>query len=113
MDNSKNEESQNGWNAATIAKTNNPENPSLLFHKQYNKQLQEVLVLNSTSSVDLIGNKKFITNIEEALKPLILGTNRDELQVTLKATLPNYGKIWFSNSSITNIVSLADMASKY
>ena len=84
-----------------------------MFHKQHDRQLHKVLVLNSASSVDLIGNKKFITKIEEAPKPLILGTNGGELQVKTKATLPNYGKVWFSDSSITNIISLAGMASKY
>ena len=107
------EEGQKGWNAATITKTNNPENPSLLFHKQHNKQLHDVLVLDSASSIDFIGNKKFITKIEEDPHKLTLGTNRGKLQVKTKATLPNYGKVWFCENSITNIISLAGMASKY
>ena len=63
--------------------------------------------------MDLIGNKKFINQIEEAKKPLTLGTNGSKLQVKTKATLPNYGKVWFSDKSITNFISLAGMASKY
>ena len=37
MDNSEEEDSQKGWNATMIAKTDDLENPSLLFHKEHEK----------------------------------------------------------------------------
>ena len=54
-----------------------------------------------------------VTNIRTADRKLCLGTNGGKATANKKADLKGYGKVWFNDKSITNIISLARMAKKY
>ena len=70
-------------------------------------------MLDNASLVDLLCNPKIVTNITKSNKILRLGTNGREATVNHQADLKGYGKVWFNDKSITNIISLAGMAKKY
>ena len=54
-----NKDNKKGWNAATIVKPASSMKPSQLVTKEHKDKLQQVLVLDSASTIDLIRNQDF------------------------------------------------------
>ena len=65
------------------------------------KLLKEALVMDSASnSVDLIGNRKYVSSIHKALVPLDLNTTGGTAEISKQADMTDYGKVWFQSSLI-------------
>ena len=54
-----------------------------------------------------------VENIKEVDDTLILAINVGDLSTKKQATIPNYGDVWYDNSAMTNVFSLAAMEDKH
>jgi hypothetical protein len=57
--------------------------------------------------VDLFCNPELVDNIHESSETLLLATNAGDLMTKIKATVPEYGELWFNQNAMTNVFSLA------
>ena len=76
------------------------------------KNLKDIILLDNQSSEDLFGNKELLTNIHKSNTTLKMNTNGGVIDNDMKATLPNYGDVWYNPDAITNIISFAKMKDK-
>jgi hypothetical protein len=60
--------------------------------------------------VSIFNNAKMLVDIHEVDMPLVLESNGGGHQVTYQmGTISDFGKVWFNENSIANILSLADV----
>jgi hypothetical protein len=65
---------------------------------------------DSDSSVSIFNNAAMLVDIHDVETPLELESNGGGHQVTYQmGTIPAFGKVWFNEDSIANILSLADV----
>jgi hypothetical protein len=76
-------------------------------------ELRDVILLDSQSTTNIFCNPKFVEDIRPAETPLLLNTSGGVLITTLKATLPDFGEVWFNEDAIANIFCMADIDDKY
>jgi hypothetical protein len=76
-------------------------------------ELSDWWLLDSASSVDLFCNKRYVTNIHSCGQTLSLASTGGMFTTNLKATVPGYGLVWFSEKAISNIFSLAGMIDRF
>ena len=86
---------------------------SLHNDKKELPKLKDCLLLDSTSSLDLLGNKKFCKNIRKMEKPIGVGTNGGDLMVKNEANMFGYGDVNFDENAIANILALRNMVKKF
>jgi uncharacterized membrane protein YgcG len=68
------------------------------------------VLLDSDSTVSIFNNAAMLVDIHDVETPLVLESNGDGHQVTYQmGTIPDFGKVWFNENSIANILSLADV----
>ena len=73
----------------------------------------DVILLDNQSTQSFFGNPKMVQDIQESEEVLELSTNGGTIIVNQIAILPGYGKVWFYDKAITNILSFAEVANKY
>jgi hypothetical protein len=76
-------------------------------------ELSDVILLDSQSTTNMFCNPKFVEDIRPAETPLLLNTNGGGLITTFKATLPDFGEVWFNEDAIANLFCMADIDDKY
>ncbi|KAG7371066.1 reverse transcriptase RNA-dependent DNA polymerase [Nitzschia inconspicua] len=87
---------------------------SHIGYRKWKKWMRYVMLLDSQSTVTIFCNPDFVTNIRSSGKHVLyLTTNKGTLVVTQIADLPGWGTVWFSEESMTNIFSLAEMRDRY
>ena len=85
-------------------------NFATLTSKQGEPDLKNVLLLDNQSTIDILCNKDFVTDIVEADKPIKVLSTGGHITVHQKATLPGYKKpVWFSKHAATNILSMKNV----
>jgi hypothetical protein len=68
------------------------------------------VLLDSDSTVSIFNNAAMLVDIHEVDTPLVLESNGGGHQVTYQmGIIPDFGKVWFNENSIANILSLADV----
>jgi hypothetical protein len=72
-------------------------------------ELDKWLLIDSASSVDLFCNKSYVIDIHACCQTLTVASSGGMFSTNLKATVPGYGLVWFSEKAISNIFSLAGM----
>ncbi len=75
-------------------------------------KLDQVFLLDNQSTMCLVGNPEFVTDIRKC-KKMVLRSNGGTMTVQHQATLEGYGTVWFSAHAITNILSLKNMTKIY
>ena len=75
--------------------------------------MKDWILLDSQSSINLFCNPALVKNIKEVNNTLILATNAGDLSTKKQASVPDYGEVWFDDSAMTNVFSLAAMEDKH
>ena len=85
----------------------------LSFLTKENDNIMDCILLDSGSTIDIIGNEKFVENVRDSDTYIDVGTNGGDIRVTKEATLKNYGTVSFDKNIIANILSLKNLVKKY
>ena len=67
------------------------------------------LLLDNQSMMDIFGNSNVLHDICVCNDELQLETNKEVLKTRRKRTLNNYGDVWYSPNTMTNILSLGNV----
>ena len=97
---SSNDSTSEGWSGAHVQ-----------FYQA--EEMKTWIILDNGSTVNLFCNPDLVTNIITTKETLELSTNGGNLFTNKKATVPNFGKVWYDPNAITNIFSFAEMEKKY
>ena len=71
--------------------------------------LQDRFILDTGSTLSLIGNKELVTNIRDTTSPTQIATNGGVMTTTQQATIPGFGTVQFHDNAIANIIGFADL----
>ena len=77
------------------------------------KELKDLVLLDSGSTNIIFCNKDYVENIQEANTPLEIQTNGGTLTVTQTCDIPHLGTHWFNKEAIANIIRLADLSQNH
>jgi hypothetical protein len=75
--------------------------------------LKRMILLDNQSTVDLFCNPSLVSNIRKTDKSMTVLGNGGTLTTNMRATVKNYGDVWFDQRAITNILSLKKVREKY
>ena len=82
-------------------------------NKRNKLHLQNMLLLDSCSTVDLFCNKNLVTKIWKSKNSMTVKVNGGDLKTHKKSYVENYGEVWFDERAITNIMSLKNIKEKF
>ena len=68
------------------------------------------VLLDNQSTTDAFSNPDLLKNIHEVHGSLTIHTQAGKVVTKLRGTLPGYGDVWFCETGIANILSLANVA---
>ena len=72
------------------------------------------LLLDNQSSVHLMCNPNFVSNIRKSLHPMMLKSNGGKLPIGQVADFDGFeAEVWFLRQAITNILSFSLVKNKY
>ena len=71
------------------------------------------ILLDNQSNTTIFCNRDMVSNIRETNDTLNLTTNAGVLTTKLKADVPGWGEVWFSDEAVTNIFSYAHMKDRH
>ena len=78
-----------------------------------NLNLCNMILLDSESTMDLFCNHALVSKVWKAKGTLTVHGNGGNLTAHHKAYISNYGKVWFSEKALTNILSMKCMVDKF
>ena len=80
---------------------------------QIRDHMKDRMPLDGCSSVDPFCNPNLVRNKTKTEKTLNLACNTGVLKTDQEAEVLGYGNVWFDDSAIANVFSLAKMVKKY
>jgi len=97
-----------------LAKSHKQVSLKQLKGKLCDLDLRKVVLLDNQLTMSLFCNKRLVTNIQKAKRPMTLKSNGGSMSVSRIADIGEGQKlIWFSKKAITNILSLKDAIASY
>ena len=83
------------------------------FAATKDKELSEIMILDSGSSTNLCCNPQWLSNVKPSPAMSQLHTNAGPIKISKQGTLPGYGTVLYHEDALTNIMSLSKMTDKY
>jgi len=72
------------------------------------------VIMDSASSVDIIANKSFLTDVRKADQPMRVLCNAGVVNITHQGTLPGYPpRVWYHPTGVANILGLHNVGKHY
>ena len=76
--------------------------------------MRKVILLDNELTMDLFCNDKFVTDVHQTKHPINVVSNGGTLATKKKASVDGYHRrVWYNKEAITNILSLANVATQY
>ena len=76
-------------------------------------EMRDWILLDNQSTTSIFCNRHLVKDVRPTTEPMELMTNGGRLVTTERATVPDFGEVWFNPKAITNILSLHDVTKKY
>ena len=85
------------------------------FHHQFLNaiNLKNYCILDTGSTVSIMGNKTFCDRVFTSDRELELITNGGIMLSKQRCTVPKFGEVWFNKNSVMNIFGFADVVKRY
>ena len=83
------------------------------FQQNTAEKMKDWILLDTGSSTDIFCDKGMLNNLSKDKKGLILHTNGGVLQSKKYGELPQYGKVWYDERALTNILSFYQLCKRY
>ena len=103
--------------SVATSETSQSEDPWHGFHffsgVQRETPMEETLLLDSGSGIDLFCNPNWLSDIRSRTIPALIGTNAGSLSVDEEGEWNTYGSVPFSADAVTNILSLGVVTDRY
>ena len=72
------------------------------------------MLLDTNSNATIFCEREYVTNVWDVDKSMGVGTNGNgQLISNQKFMIPDLGEFWFNEESMTSIIAMKDMTSKY
>ena len=75
-------------------------------------QLRDMILLDNQSTVDIFCNRRLVQKVWKSDESMTVKGNGGSLTTNFKATVRNYGEVWFDERAITNILCLKNVRKK-
>ena len=90
-----------------------PQLMHVFAHSAPREEMKDWIILDSGSSTDVFCKEKYVDGIRKSKKRCEIDTNGGGLSIDTEADVPQYKSVWFDQSSMTNIMGLANVVDKY
>jgi hypothetical protein len=85
-----------------------------VLHNQHNRQVpQNWILLDNQSTVDVFSNKRLLKNINKADTTMNIKCNAGVTKNNMVGDLAGYGRVWYNEKGIANILSMSKVEEKY
>ena len=75
--------------------------------------MKDVITLDNGSTLSLFFNPDMVEYIKKTTKVLELHKNTGKARCNQKASVPEFGEVWFNQNAIANIFGFADLVKKH
>ena len=75
--------------------------------------LRDMILLDNQSTVDIFCNRHLVQKVWKSNKSMTVKSNGGSLTTMHNAVVRNYGKVWFNDRAITNILCLKNVREKF
>jgi hypothetical protein len=102
-----------GWSGLHIGVSNIAQGCDYsMAHKEMCDDMKDYIILDNGSSLSLFANEKLVENIRKSDTKLLLATNAGVKENDMKASVPEFGDVWFDKDAIANIFGFAELKKK-
>ena len=82
--------------------------------EDFERNLKKLVLLDTDSNATIFCEREYVTDVWDVNESMGVGTNGNgQLISNQKCMVPDLGEYWFNADSMTNIIAMKDMTSKY